>query len=131
MDTIGRILELLEEKDVSGSKMSKDLGFSNAVFYQWKSHQQNPSADKVVKMADYFGVSVDYLLGKTDIKKAPAQNEQGRDGYEHSDNIDNLKFALFGGDGIDDIDDEMMEDVKAYARFKLEQKQKEKKKDKK
>lgn len=69
MDTIDRILELLEEKGVSGAEMSRQCGFSNAVFSQWKNKKQNPSAEKVSKMAEYFNVSVDYLLGITDIKK--------------------------------------------------------------
>ena len=62
---------------------------------------------------------------------APAHGEQGRDGFEPSyGDLDRLKFALFGGDSIEGIDDELMEDVKAYAKFKLQQKQKEKEKDK-
>ena len=43
--------------------MSRELGFSNAVFSQWKKRKQNPSAESLRKMAEYFQVSVDYLLG--------------------------------------------------------------------
>ena len=96
----------------------------------WETNKRVPKHETLLKISDFFDVSVDYLLGKTDIKKAPAHGEQGRDEFELSDGMENLKFALFGGDGIEDIDDEMMEDVKAYARFKLQQKQKEKEKDK-
>ena len=68
MEIIKRIEELLDEKGISGAKMSRDLGFSNAVYSQWRSGKQNPSLEKLQKMADYFGVSTDYLSCKTDIR---------------------------------------------------------------
>lgn len=111
MDTIDRILELLEQKGVSGSKMSRDLGFSNAVFYQWKNRQQNPSADKVAKMADYFGVSVDYLLGKTDKKNSPVEitDEEARD-----------EFVGFYGVIKKDLTEGDLEDIKKLMRLRAE-----------
>ncbi|MFR9159043.1 MAG: helix-turn-helix domain-containing protein [Ruthenibacterium lactatiformans] len=75
MDTIDRILELLEKKGVSGAEMSRACGFSNAVFSQWKNRKQNPSATKIAKMAEYFGVSVDYLLGNEEKPAAPKDDE--------------------------------------------------------
>lgn len=67
MQTIERIIALLEEKDIVPAKMMKELGFSNGLFSQWKSGLQNPSAEKVFKIADYLGCSTDYLLGRTDV----------------------------------------------------------------
>lgn len=67
MKTIDRIIFLLEEKDIVPAKMMKELGFSNGLFSQWKSGLQNPSAEKIFKIADYLGCSTDYLLGRTDI----------------------------------------------------------------
>lgn len=75
MDTIDRILELLGKKGVSGAEMSRACGFSNAVFSQWKNRKQNPSATKIAKMAEYFGVSVDYLLGNEEKPAAPKDDE--------------------------------------------------------
>ena len=71
MEIIDRIEELLEEKGISGAKMSRDLGFSNAVYSQWRSGKQRPSLEKIKKMADYFEVSTDYLSCKTN-----SRNEQ-------------------------------------------------------
>ena len=68
MDVIQRIKDLLAENNISGAKMSRDLGFSNAVFSQWNTGKQVPSTKYIQKIADYFGVSVDYLIGKTDKK---------------------------------------------------------------
>ena len=125
-----RIRQLRSENHISQKTLAKELYVSQQTVAKWEAGASTPNPETLSKIADYFNVSVDYLLGKTDIKKAPAHGEQGRDEFELSDGMENLKFALFGGDGIEDIDDEMMEDVKAYAKFKLQQKQKEKEKDK-
>ena len=56
------------ENNTSPNGVAKTLGFSNAAATKWKSGSV-PNATTVQKIADYFNVSVDYLLGKTDIKK--------------------------------------------------------------
>lgn len=88
MDTFDRIVELLAEKKVSGAKMSRDLGFSTAVFSQWKHRLQKPSADKVSKMAEYFDVSVGYILGTEGIEQSLAA-KTGED-------IEDIDVAFFG-----------------------------------
>lgn len=67
MKTIERIIALIEEKNIVPAQMMKELGFSNGLFSQWKSGLQNPSAEKIFKIADYLGCSTDYLLGRTDV----------------------------------------------------------------
>lgn len=65
MTTVEIINELLQNKGVSASKMMSELGFSSGLYSQWKSGKQKPSRDKLEKIAEYFGVSVDYLLGNS------------------------------------------------------------------
>lgn len=99
MDTVQKIIELLEIKGVSAAKMSRDLGFSNAIFYQWKKGLQNPSAEKISKMADYFGVSADYLLGNEEIKKeAPVLND--KDKRDIAARLKELRDDLTKADGL-------------------------------
>lgn len=64
MTTVERIQQKLDEKGIKPAKMSKDLGFSNGLFSQWKSGLQKPSAEKIEKIAEYLNCSVDYLMGK-------------------------------------------------------------------
>lgn len=71
MTPFDRICLLLEENNISGAKMAKDLGFSSGLFSQWKSGKQQISQKKLELIADYFGVSVDYLLGRSD-SRTPA-----------------------------------------------------------
>ena len=61
-----RIKELCSQKGISISKLESDLGFGNASIKKWEK-ASSPSIDKIVKVASYFDVSVDYLLGRTDI----------------------------------------------------------------
>jgi transcriptional regulator with XRE-family HTH domain len=71
-----RFYNLCIEKETKPNPVCKELGFSNSASTHWKSGQL-PGATSLKKIADYFEVTVDYLLGKTDIKKEPtAQNEQ-------------------------------------------------------
>lgn len=62
MTIFDKIKELADKQGVSVSKVATDLGFSENLFYQWKT--SSPQSDRLEKVADYFGVSVDYLLGR-------------------------------------------------------------------
>ena len=57
-----RIKELADKQGKSLQKVSENLGFSQNYFYNLKNAKSSPSADVLVKVADYFHVSVDYLL---------------------------------------------------------------------
>ena len=61
-----RLLELRKEKGVSQAKLAKDLGVSYSVVCYWETNRSEPTAPNLVKLADYFGVSVDFLLGRVD-----------------------------------------------------------------
>lgn len=57
-----RIKYLSKIKGVSISKLEEKLQFSRGSLYTWKT--KSPNSDRLVKVADYFGISVDYLLGR-------------------------------------------------------------------
>lgn len=61
-----RLSSLMEERDVSAYKLSKDTGITQALIGKYKRGINVPSVDKASIIADFFGVSVDYLLGRTD-----------------------------------------------------------------
>ncbi len=62
-----RIKELCQTKGISIAKLESELGFGNCSIKKWE-RISSPSIDKIIKIATYFDVSVDYLLGRTDIK---------------------------------------------------------------
>ena len=67
MTIFERIKELADKQGKSLQKVSEELGFSSNYLYQLK--RQTPAADKLALIADYFNVSVDYLLGRENSEK--------------------------------------------------------------
>lgn len=65
MTLFDRIKYLSKQRDKSLQEVAIELGFSENVFYYWK--KASPSTDKLQKVADYFGVSTDYLLGRENV----------------------------------------------------------------
>ncbi|MCL2774047.1 MAG: helix-turn-helix domain-containing protein [Oscillospiraceae bacterium] len=66
MDILPKLFSLMEQKNINASTLSKEIGISSGLISQWKKGFQKPSLDVVTKIADYFNVSVDYLLSRTD-----------------------------------------------------------------
>lgn len=67
-----RIVELCREKGIKGTSLCKSVGISPNIMTEMKSgRREGVSAKTATKIAEYFGVSVDYLLGNTDIRKTP------------------------------------------------------------
>ena len=73
--------QLLEERHVTAYQVSKATGISTGSLSDWKNGRSSPKTEKLKKIADYFGVSVDYLMGNedTDTKKAPASKRDERE----------------------------------------------------
>ncbi|KAA8710641.1 helix-turn-helix domain-containing protein [Lactococcus garvieae subsp. garvieae] len=66
MTIFERIKELSKKRNISVKELALQLGFSENLFYRWKT--TNPKAEDLAKVADYFNVSVDYLLGREEAK---------------------------------------------------------------
>lgn len=64
-----RFFSLCLENGTKPNPVCKELGFSTATPTHWKNGSV-PNADVLIKIAEYFNVSVDYLLGKSDKKQA-------------------------------------------------------------
>jgi len=62
-----RFEELLKVRNVTPYKVSQETGVSQPTLSDWKRGTSTPKTDKLQKIADYFGVSLDYLIGKSDI----------------------------------------------------------------
>lgn len=57
-----RFVELLEKSNKTAYRVAKDTGMNACVFSDWKSGKSKPKVDKLQKLADYFGVPLDYFL---------------------------------------------------------------------
>lgn len=70
MDFIDRLTALRAEKGITEKQVLSDCGLSKNSFGNWKKGIVPTAATQAV-LARYFGVSTDYLMGKTDIKEKP------------------------------------------------------------
>lgn len=61
-----RLLELFEKRNITAYKLAKDTGISQGLMGEYKKGIKQPTIQNLYKIADYFNVSVDYLLGRTD-----------------------------------------------------------------
>lgn len=55
--------QLLQKRGISTYRVAKDLGIAQSVFSAWKNGTSSPKTNKLQKIADYFGVTMDYLTG--------------------------------------------------------------------
>ena len=100
------ILNLCEEKGIKAGKMCGDLQLSRSLMTDLKAGRKKGVTDKTaVKIAEYFGVSVDRVFG-VEKEKDPAGEGEVTD--------DAIKFALAGDAGKILTDDDM-EKIRAFA----------------
>ena len=101
-----RFKQLCDRKNISVYRACTDIGLNRSAVAKWKNGGK-PNGSTAAKLADYFGVTTDYLLGQSD-GEMPVETPR-----VISD--DEIKFALFGGDG--EITDAMFDEVKQFAAF--------------
>lgn len=64
-----RLKELTEEEGIKYSTLSSTMTFAKNSIYEWIRTNSLPSLDYLKELAEYFDVSIDYLLGRTNYKK--------------------------------------------------------------
>ncbi|HLR59647.1 MAG TPA: helix-turn-helix transcriptional regulator [Pseudogracilibacillus sp.] len=67
MTTLERIKKLCESHGITVPILEENLKIPNNTIYQW--NKRKPNTERLEMVADYFNVSVDYLLGRTDEKE--------------------------------------------------------------
>ena len=65
---MNRLKFLREEKGLFQSNIARILGVSIAAVGFYENEKRDMSPDTIIKLAEYFGVTTDYLLGKSDIR---------------------------------------------------------------
>ena len=84
-------VDVCKQKGVKPSRAAEDCGINRSNVSNWKNNGYTPRGEALQRIADYFGVTTDYLL--TGEEKAPA------DDGERKISEEDVKLALFGGDG--------------------------------
>lgn len=98
MTTFERIKGLAEKQGKSLNKVEEELGYGKNVLYRLK--KTNPSSERLQELADYFDVSVDYLLGRTDLPRYIV------DDLEREKSIEEALNSVMSYDGKDLTDND-------------------------
>ncbi|MGH1831215.1 helix-turn-helix transcriptional regulator [Enterococcus gilvus] len=105
MTTFDRVKELADKQKISIVELEEKLDFGKNSLYRWKN--SSPASDKLQKVADYFNVSVDYLLGRTDNPEPIA--EQGKGPGTDLMGYFRLNTAGFDPDETEKIEDSLID----------------------
>ena len=57
-----KLESLVHARDTTFYKVAQDIGISSVVFSDWRRGKSMPKTDKLLKIADYFGVGIEYFL---------------------------------------------------------------------
>lgn len=66
----GRIKSLRESNNIQQKVLAKAIGISNVVLSRYETRERRPDYDTLKLIANYFNVTTDYLLGRTDKKRS-------------------------------------------------------------
>lgn len=61
-----RLNELRKNKGLNQTELAKELNVAKQTVSNWENGNRNPDNDMLIKIANYFEVSLDYLLGRTE-----------------------------------------------------------------
>lgn len=96
-----RLKTLRREKGMTQAEMAKLLGVSQVTFLKYEKGSVEPNQESLKKLADYFHVSTDYLLGKSDLRYYPILGEvSAGEGCLAEENI--IGYQMFDYASTDD-----------------------------
>ena len=88
---MNRLKELRKEKKLTQEELASEIGVSKITILRWENGERQIKPDKVQALADYFGVSVGYLLGYSDFRTA-------KDEFENEIQKQDKFYPDYGGD---------------------------------
>lgn len=82
---MNRLKFLRNEKGESLEKIAKQLNVTIQTISNYENEKRDMTPDTIIKLAEYFGVSTDYLLGKSDIRNPEEQIKKEFEYAYHKD----------------------------------------------
>lgn len=61
-----RVKELRNEKGITQKELAEAVQVNQSMITRWEKDECEPTASAIIRIADYFNVSTDYLLGRKD-----------------------------------------------------------------
>ena len=98
MDFNDRLKEMMERRNITAYRLSKEAGITEALIGYWKKGKSQPTLENLVKLANYFEVSIDYLAGTVTYTLVPIRLKELREkkGLSQNQLDDEIRRALKG-----------------------------------
>jgi transcriptional regulator with XRE-family HTH domain len=96
------IKKLRSEKNLTQKQLAEEIGVSKSTVAMWETGDRKPSRELLEQVADYFNVDMDYLYGRTYIRKARLFDEDGNE-YVNKEHLNHF---------IDDETREIAQEIK-------------------
>lgn len=90
--------KLRDEKGIKDSDVVKSTGITKSTFSDWKRGRSKPKNDKLQKIAEYFGVTVDYLMTGKEEAKEKDPELTARDQRDIAKDLDRIMGEIKKGD---------------------------------
>lgn len=90
--------QLLQSHGVSSYKVSKDTGVTQTSLSNWKAGRSTPTTKTLQRIADYFGVTVDYLMTGKEEPKEKAPELTAKDERDIAKDLDRIMEKLTAGE---------------------------------
>ena len=90
--------QLLQSHGVSSYKVSKDTGVTQTSLSNWKAGRSTPTTKTLQRIADYFGVTVDYLMTGKEEPKEKAPELTAKDERDIATDLDRIMEKLTAGE---------------------------------
>lgn len=101
--------QLCTKKGISCKRAAEEIGLSNSITTKWKKTGATPNSETLQKIASYFGVSIQFLLGQ-EKEKAPALTR--KDERDIARDVEAIMSRLADGDGLMFDGDPMTDDAR-------------------
>lgn len=90
--------QLLQKKGVTPYKVAKEAGVTQTALSNWKSGRSTPTTKTLQKIADYFGVTIDYLMTGKQESKEKTSELTARDERDIAKDLENIMQKLKNGE---------------------------------
>ena len=125
MNTFGNRLRLLRlEKKLNGIELGKIFNYSKSTISSWENETREPSQKVLRCFADYFQVSLDYLLGNSDVRNPSIEQNNKKSVEIHSFTMQVVERLLNEGiiEDPNDIDQSVIDMVIGALRIDIAKK---------
>ncbi|MBY6802802.1 helix-turn-helix transcriptional regulator [Clostridium botulinum] len=116
-----RLKELRSEKGVVQKDVANFLNITTSAYGFYEQGKRIPDTEIMIKLSNYFNVSLDYLLGKTNVKKSTVTSPNARNYTDDNE----VTIALHSDVEYDDLPDEARKEINNFIEY-VKQKYKDK-----